>query len=533
MSDSTSANSTRSHLHSADNHREAHPHVKSASCSTWKPKLFFMNAWDWRSITLVSGVTASVLLMACWVQTSPEQSVPVTRPPGPAESNPVGVATPSVETVATTTEPTGTTSAPTEPSPTPTDLVATSTGLTPIVADISATPTESVVPITDTAPAVTATVPTATTHPVAIEPAFPGLPPLKLPVALVDVPKYDLYLIALQDGLVLAVPREGPYEYPRTVYDQRERTLRYGYEEGFLTLSLDPDFDKNGYVYAYYSYSAETDKRSTRLVRFETTSTGDTFEFVGESEFVILEIPQPDWNHNGGSLLFGPDGMLYLGIGDGGGDGDPDDNGQNPGTLLGTVIRIDVRNVSAAEPYGIPPDNPMVSLEGPRPEVWAYGLRNPWRLSFDRDTGLLWGGDVGHYHAEEINVIRPGENYGWSITEGSSCFPLDEVCDLTSITLPVWEYGRSFGCAIIGGYVYRGKAIPSLVGWYVYADYCSRHVRAIHADTAAAGEAVEPIPLFEDGPRSIFSLAEDSAGEIYLLTGDEDSEESVYRLVPR
>ena len=247
---------------------------------------------------------------------------------------------------------------------------------------------------------------------------------------------------------------------------------------------------------------------------------------------VILDITQSEWNHNGGSLLFGPDGMLYLGIGDGGGDGDPEGNGQNPGTLLGSVIRIDVRNASADEPYAIPPYNPMVGLDGARPEVWAYGLRNPWRMSFDRETSLLWAGDAGHYHAEEINIVRPGENYGWSVTEGSGCFPQDQSCDVTGLTLPVWEYGRSFGCAVIGGYVYRGEAIPSLAGWYVYADYCSRHVRAIHAETAAAERATQAVSLFDDGPRFVFSLAEDAAGELYLLTGDEDSEHSVYRLVP-
>lgn len=366
----------------------------------------------------------------------------------------------------------------------------------------------------------------------AFEPAFPGLPPLKLPVALVEAARHDLFLIALQDGLVVAVPRDGPYENPRTVHDQTQRTLRRGYEEGFLAIALDPDFDNNGYVYAYYSYSAGANKRSTRLVRLETTGEGDRFEFDGDSELVILDITQPEWNHNGGNLLFGPDGMLYLGIGDGGGDGDPEGNGQNPATLLGSVIRIDVRNASADEPYAIPPDNPMVGLDGARPEVWAYGLRNPWRMSFDRETSLLWAGDAGHYHAEEINIVRPGENYGWSVTEGSGCFPQDQSCDVTGLTLPVWEYGRSFGCAVIGGYVYRGEAIPSLAGWYVYADYCSRHVRAIHAETAAAERATQAVSLFDDGPRFVFSLAEDAAGELYLLTGDEDSEHSVYRLVP-
>ncbi len=420
------------------------------------------------------------------------------------------------------------------PSPTMASKTSTTPTSSPTATPVEATAKPVEVAVATVEPASTATVivPSHAGYPsAAIEPAFPGLPTLKLPVALIEVPKHDLYLIALQDGLVLAIPRMGPYNNPRTVYDQRSRTLRYGYEEGFLAIALDPDFDRNGYVYAYYSYSPGSDKRTTRLVRLETFGEGDTLEFDAESELVILEVAQPAWNHNGGSLLFGPDGMLYLSIGDGGGDGDPERNGQNPGTLLGTIIRIDVRNASAKEPYVIPHDNPMIRVDGSLPEVWAYGLRNPWRLSFDVETGLLWGGDAGHYHAEEINVLRPGENYGWSITEGSSCFPQDEVCDVTGLTMPVWEYGRSFGCAVIGGYVYRGKAIPSLVGWYVYADYCSRQVRAIHAETGAAGQAVESVVMLEDGPRFVFSLAEDATGEIYLLTGDEDSEHSIYRLI--
>ncbi len=417
-----------------------------------------------------------------------------------------------------------------EPSATPALTLAPVS--TPAPDGATKTPTQTATATAEPESTPGAIVPTQVPYPGAeFEPAFPGLPALKLPVALVEVLKHDLFLIALQDGLVLAVPRDGPFESPRTVHDQSPRTLRFGYEEGFLGLALDPDFDSNGYVYAYYSYGGGSDGRSTRLVRFDTTGEGKTFEFDDDSELVILEIGQPEWNHNGGSLLFRPDGMLYLSIGDGGGDGDPQSNGQNVGTLLGTVIRIDVRDATAEEPYAIPPDNPMAGLDGARPEIWAYGLRNPWRMSFDWRTGLLWAGDVGHYHAEEVDVIRPGENYGWSVTEGSSCFPQDEACDTSGLTMPVWEYGRSFGCAIIGGYVYRGAAIPSLDGWYVYADYCSRHVRAIHAETAAAGSAAQAVSLLEDGPRFMFSLAEDASGEIYLLTGEDDSEISIYRLV--
>ena len=224
--------------------------------------------------------------------------------------------------------------------------------------------------------------------------------------------------------------------------------------------------------------------------------------------------------------------MLYLGLGDGGFGGDPQGHGQNLATLLGTVIRIDVSNASAEEPYVIPPDNPMLEREGARPEIWAYGLRNPWRMSFDNETGLLWAGDVGQNHFEEIDVILPGRNYGWNITEGTSCFPPGEDCDMTAITLPVWEYGRSSGCTIIGGYVYRGSAVPLLHGWYVYADYCTGLVWGIQAETAAAGGPVEELLLTDDAPQWILSLAEDSAGEIYLLIRRNDGD-SIYRLVAR
>ncbi len=372
---------------------------------------------------------------------------------------------------------------------------------------------------------------TASRSPAAIKPAFPGLPTLTLPMMLVDVPEHDLYLFVLQDGLVLAVNRDGPYDDPRTVHDQRERTLAHG-EEGLLAIALDPNFAQTGYVYAYYSFRPSAEKRAGRIARFNTTGQGDTFAFDDESELAILDIPQPAANHNGGSLLFGPDGMLYLGLGDGGWGGDPLGSGQDISTLLGTVIRIDVSEASADEPYIIPPDNPMVGREGARPEIWAYGLRNPWRMSFDSETGLLWAGDVGQNHAEEIDVILPGRNYGWNITEGTSCFPPGEDCDMTGITLPVWEYGRPSGCSIIGGYVYRGAAIPLLHGWYIYADYCTGRVWGIHAETAAAGEPVEEVLLTDDGPQWILSLAEDSAGEIYLLIRRDDGD-SIYRLVAR
>lgn len=444
-------------------------------------------------------VLAAALFLACGGSTPGQPAAPATDPTTPLPSSPTTrPATPQPSSPATPPSPTATPEA-TQPTATPPP------------------PTEP---------------PPAGPPAASIEPAFPGLPALKLPVDLVEVPGHDLFLIAVQDGVVYAVPRSGPYDSPRIVHEQRERTLRYAYEEGFFSLVLDPEFDRNGYVYAYYSHQPAPDGRSTRLVRFETTGQGESFALDGSSELIILEVPQPEWPHNGGALAFGPDGMLYLGLGDGGGDGDPRGHGQNSKTLLGAVIRIDVRGATAGAPYRIPPDNPFVDGEDGLPEVWSYGMRNPWRVSFDPETGLLWAGDVGHYAREEIDVIQPGANYGWSVMEGSLCFSPPEGCDRTGLTLPVWEYGRSDGCAIIGGHVYRGDDIPSLRGWYVFSDYCTGRIWAIEAATAAARQFVEPVLLWEGGPGFVLSIARDSRGELYLLSGDEDSPDRIYRIVP-
>ncbi len=362
----------------------------------------------------------------------------------------------------------------------------------------------------------------------ALVPAFPGLPRLEDPIGLVEVPEHDLFLIVLQEGRVLAVPRDGPWNAPRTVHDQRGRTSTVYYEEGLLAVALDPDFARNGYVYAYYSANPAPDDYVSRLVRFATTGEGATFAFDAASELLILEVEQVNGYHNGGALLFGPDGMLYLGIGDGGTiaapgsntaiQGDPLGHGQNRETLLGTVVRIDVRGATADAPYAIPPDNPFIGEEGVRPEIQAYGLRNPWRMSFDRATGLLWAGDAGESHREEVNVVRAGANYGWNVMEGTLCFSPREGCDRAGLVPPVHEYDHDDGCAITGGFVYRGAAIPALRGWYVFTDYCHSRVRAIPAARAAAGEAVEPLFLWERGPNAVVSFAEDAAGELYVVS---------------
>ena len=331
-----------------------------------------------RLYPLAAGLLAGALLLSCGGEGDDER--------------------PTVSPTATVTA--SATSVPERPTatPTPTPPEPTPAATTPATPSPTATPGD----------------PAAT-----IVPAFPDLPELERPIALIDAPERSIFLIVLQEGRVLSVPRDGPYDEPRTVHDQRDRTACCG-EEGLLSLALDPDFASNGYVYAYYSTDALG--RVTRLSRFATTGAGEAFAFDDASELVVLEVAQPWVNHNGGTVLFGSDGMLYLGYGDGGAANDPFGHGQNPGTLLGTVIRIDVRDASPERPYAIPPDNPFLDRDGVPPEVWAYGLRNPWRMSFDRETGLLWVGDVGQNEVEEVSVVVSGGNYGWNVMEGSRCF---------------------------------------------------------------------------------------------------------------
>ena len=241
------------------------------------------------------------------------------------------------------------------------------------------------------------------------------------------------------------------------------------------------------------------------------------------SETVILEIEQFERSHNGGQVRFGPDGYLYLALGDGGDPRDPMKNGQNLGTILAAVLRIDVSGGGPG--YAIPPDNPFVDQPGARGEIWAYGLRNPWRFSFDTATGDLWLADAGQEEAEEVNLITRGGNYGWSVMEGSGC--LDGAdCDTAGLLLPVLEYGHDAGCAIIGGFVYRGSQIPRLQGAYVYGDYCTGKIWALKAQATEAVEQGQIAAL----PFAISSFAQGKDGELYIL--DYSAGGIVYRIVP-
>ena len=311
------------------------------------------------------------------------------------------------------------------------------------------------------------------------------------------------FFLADQDGLVILLRPDGATA--GTLLDLRARVLTAGGEEGFLSLALDPAFPARPYIYTYYSAASP---RRTVLSRFEVR--GDAAD--PSSELVILEVAQPFSNHKGGAVRFGPDGMLYLGLGDGGSEGDPSGNGQNLAVLLSKVLRIDVRDSTPNQPYAVPPDNPFVGRAGARPEIWAYGFRNPWRTTFDPATGKLWASDAGASAVEEVDIVERGGNYGWDRLEGDLCHSPRTNCNRAGTIAPVATYTHQDGCSIIGGVVYRGPAIAQLVGHYVYGDYCSGKMWAVPVE---GGDAV--MVAGADSSRRISSFATDQAGEVYLL----------------
>jgi hypothetical protein len=326
---------------------------------------------------------------------------------------------------------------------------------------------------------------------------------LDLPVAITHAGDARLF-VTLQRGRVLIVDSAGTREFLNLT-----SIVRCCGERGLLSVAFHPRYAENGFFYVYYN-DAEGDVVIARYRRSADPDRADP-----ASRTLILEIQHRDFgNHNGGQLQFGPDGYLYAGTGDGGGGGDPLGNGQNLGTLLGKMLRIDV---DGAAPYTVPSSNPFSGQAGVRPEIWAYGLRNPWRFSFDRVTGDLWIADVGQGSFEEVNLqpatSRGGENYGWNRMEGAHCFRPAIGCNDGSLTLPVLEYGRANNaCSVTGGYLYRGNTNIRLRGTYIFGDYCNGVISGatLQTDGAWIGR-----PLF-DAPFFISAFGEDSNGEIYV-----------------
>lgn len=292
-------------------------------------------------------------------------------------------------------------------------------------------------------------------------------------------------------------------------------------EKGLLGIAFHPKYKENGRFFVYYSSNLPNNENDHIGVLSEFKADKNNPNKALLEEKIILTIPQPEWNHNGGQILFDAKGYLYLGLGDGGSGGDPHGkfgNGQNINTLLGKIIRIDVDKTA---PYSIPTDNPFVGKDG-LDEIYAYGLRNPWRFSIDKITQRLFCGDVGQNKYEEINIIEKGKNYGWKIMEGLHCFDPEKNCNQTNLVLPITEYDRSEGSSVTGGYVYRGKLFPLLYGKYIFADW--RGVLFCLTEQLDKSWKREQLKttISDFKNLNINSLGEDMDGEIYLLVQDLD-----------
>ena len=378
---------------------------------------------------------------------------------------------------------------------------------------------------------------TATAETVKLQPQriYEPMGKLKLPAAVVEAPDGSgRQFLVQQEGKILILPADPNAGEAKTFLDISDRDLIANqFEEGLLGLAFHPEFKSNGKLYIYYSQ--QKPKRS-RIVELKVKS-GDADVADLESERLLMEIPQPFWNHNSGNLVFGPDKMLYIGVGDGGKGGDPLLLGQNPFALNGTILRIDVDRKDGDLEYGIPKDNPFVDEKAPfgkpgyRGEVYAYGLRNPWGLTFDAE-GRLWCADVGQAKWEEINLIEKGGNYGWSLREGKDPFDksLGNEPEDADLIDPIHQYGRTDGTSITGGFVYQGKAFPKLKGTYIFGDWGTGNLWAIRYD-ASKGEVSEVIDLYKPGEAvksfkpAVISPSADGeilvaswTGQVYVMT---------------
>jgi glucose/arabinose dehydrogenase len=335
---------------------------------------------------------------------------------------------------------------------------------------------------------------------IAVRPAFP-----------------DDTIVAEQVGRLRIVRQGRLVDAP--LLDIRD-SVQAGGERGLLGVAPHPD-PSDDRVFVYY-----TAADGRQLVSSFRTEPDDPDRLRRDSEAVVLAMDDPFGNHNGGGLAFGPDGYLYVATGDGGGGGDPLGSGRDLDTLLAKILRLDVDvDADAVPPYAIPPDNPFVDREAARAEIWLTGLRNPFRIRFDPETGHLWIGDVGQNGWEEVDLALNGSgglDFGWNVVEGTHCFAADP-CDAAGLTPPVVEYGHDQGCVVTGGAVYRGSAQPALSGWYVFADFCSGRFWAVDAEAAVAAVAerrlLEPTVVLDSG-RSISAIAPGPNGELFATDLD-------------
>lgn len=320
------------------------------------------------------------------------------------------------------------------------------------------------------------------------------------PVFMLQSPGGDEWYVVERGGRVTVLKADGSGR--RTLLDLHGKVDAGPMEAGLLGMAFHPRFADNGRL--FLSYTRDGSPLISVLAEYHSLDSGRSID--PDSERVLLETAQPYRNHNGGHIAFGPDGYLYYGLGDGGSGGDPRDNGQNPNTLLGVLLRLDV---DGKRPYAIPADNPFAKGGG-RGEIYAWGLRNPWRWSFDRQNGNLWLGDVGQDQWEEIDLVRAGDNLGWNRWEGLHCYR--RGCRAEGMVMPRTEYDHDKGCSVTGGYVYRGKTMPELFGHYLYGDFCSGTIWALDSGDSRA----KPRVILQSGKR-ISSFAEGHDRELYLL----------------
>lgn len=338
--------------------------------------------------------------------------------------------------------------------------------------------------------------------------AFPNLS-FSYPVGLYHSPDSSNRLFVVEQEGVIRVFNNSPESTTSEVFLDIRSQVTFGGEQGLLGLAFHPNFTQNGYFYIDYTTGGNPPNLKTVIARYKVNQSNYNSANMS-SEAVILEINQPYVNHNGGQIAFGPDGYFYIALGDGGGEGDPQNRSQTLTTLLGKILRI---NVNQGSPYSIPSDNPFVgNAQGYREEIWAYGFRNPWRFSFDPVTKWLWAGDVGQDAWEEIDIVAKGKNYGWNFKEGFHCYAVTPCDAIPGLENPIFEYGHSVGEAIIGGFVYRGNASPTLKGKYIYGDFESGRIWALEYD----GHSITNNSLLIHTFFHISSFGVDQYGELYF-----------------
>jgi glucose/arabinose dehydrogenase len=345
-----------------------------------------------------------------------------------------------------------------------------------------------------------------------IEVAFPNLL-FSSPIGLYNAGDgTNRLFVAEQEGVIRVFDNSPNISIANVFLDITDRVL-FGGEQGLLGLAFHRNFTENGYFYVDY---VTDNPRRTVIARY-SVSKNNTNQADQSSETILLEVLQPFSNHNGGQIAFGPDGYLYIAMGDGGGAGDPQGNGQNLSALLGKILRIDVDNPSGSLNYSIPDDNPFFNNTlDYREEIYAYGLRNPWRFSFDPATGWLWVADVGQNRMEEIDIVKKGGNYGWNIMEGSLCYSPSSGCNKTGLELPIWDYGHDVGSSITGGFVYRGPELNELYEAYVYGDYVSGRIWALRYDGVTTSINTELV----DTSLNIPSFGLDQENRLYICAFD-------------